>query len=74
MSSTLILSLFPLSEILKYGNVRRSDKGKVNTIATTIFYRTLVGVANGKRRNQRRTGKKELADQIKTAPSGFGFE
>lgn len=43
----LITALFPLSEILKYGNVRQSDKEGVNDIFTSIFYRTLVGLPMG---------------------------
>lgn len=60
----LIQSLFPLSEILKYGNVRRSDRNKVNAIFTTIFYRTLVGLPIGCIGiNEEQS--KELASQIK---------
>lgn len=44
---SLIGSLFPLSEILKYGNVRGSDKNKILTIFTSVFYRTLIGLPMG---------------------------
>jgi Family of unknown function (DUF5682) len=44
---SLIASLFPLSEIMKYGNVRGTDQKKIQVIFTSIFYRTLVGLPMG---------------------------